>query len=155
MQQDIEIQLMILQKIMIHHFERGKDPKESMSIGVTKDLIHINGITVEFLIKGDLETNSKTIHSSDWKEFLEMWESGRWSSKKLIRILDLRGFYKIFTKVYVKQISIKKRFIDENKMDLSGNYIECELGGGEDLFVSLAGRIYKLKVRKIHDGWWI
>ena len=138
-------------------FERGIDPKESMRIGVSKDLIHVNGIQVSFSISRESQSNSKPVHSSDWKEFLEMWESGKWDSRKLIRILNLRGFRKRFTTIHINQISIKKRldFEEYTQAVFSGNYVECEMGEGEELFVSLAGKIYKLGAKKFHDGWWI
>ena len=58
------------------NFERGKDPKEAMGIGLSNDLIHPEKIIVKFRIDKNDDIDLKPIDSHYYTEFLQMWQAG-------------------------------------------------------------------------------
>ena len=107
------------------NFERGKDPKEAMRVGVASKIVHPEKIIVKFKINKDDKTDLKPIDSSDFTEFLEMWQNQRFSSWKLVTMLNLRGFLMALTMVRVVGVNIKLRFVDPEKrgsFNFNGNF---------------------------------
>jgi len=140
-------------------FERGKDPRHTMEIGLNSReyLIHVSAVSIVFRIGRFEKKHGKPVHSTDWKRFFQMWESGKWDNKWLTKMLGMKGFGWAFTKIHIDQISIKKRFIEEPMSipEMMGNYVLAKVGKGEEIYVSLAGRIYRLEGKEFEHGFWL
>lgn len=133
-------------------FERGTDPRHSMDIGIEKEILHPERIAIKFRINKEDSSNTKPIDRRDYAELLEMWAKGSFNSKRLIRILSLRGFWKAITTVTVEEINIKipfNRQNDDGDLTIFPNMISSKMGKGEKIFVRYGGKNYALPVKSV------
>ena len=136
------------------NFERGKDPKEAMGVGLSNDLIHPEKIVVKFRIDKNDDVDLKPIDSHYYTEFLQMWQTGNFRAKRLIKMLHLRGFWRALTLVRVVGVNVKVNFAKEDgTFDFAGNILETSIGEGKHIYISWRGKIYDIPVKEYSRSW--
>lgn len=140
-------------------FERYTDPKEALDIGLADRLIHMEKITATYRYRKfrrgwSNDTYSFEVPSANWTAFLEMWKSGTWDTKKLIKMFETQLCHKHRRGIQVEKVSLKLRFMDDQKFH-EGNYTVCEVGKGPKIYCSYMGKIYSIEVASHETSWWI
>lgn len=129
----------------MNNFERGKNPKEAMGVGLSKRKITPENIIIHFSINSEIESARQNLEIFNFGDFLRMWESGIINSEKLIKILNLNQFWKRIDQLRLEKVVIKIREFDQ--FDLAGNFIEYRIGEGETAVISFENKIYFIPVK--------
>lgn len=128
------------------NFERHIDPKISLGVGLHSIAIEPIRCSVKFQIDKDNEINHKPIDSQYMIEFLEMWEKGKFKNNSLLKILNLRGFFRGLTTIQISEIHLKL-----SDFDIGGNYVGSKPGSGKTIYVKYLGKLYILPVESHHQ----
>ena len=130
------------------NFERHLEPKDSMNVGLKAKAIEIYSCAVKFKIDKEEEENTKSIDVDDIESLLDMWQEDFFASRKMIKMLHLRGFWKRLTTIRVLEIHFRIK-IDPNDNGefpcIGGDRIGIVRGTGDKSLITWQKKFYELK----------
>lgn len=131
-------------------FERHKNPKDSMNVGLKTKALDIFSCSVKFRINKEDKENTQGIFPEDIIPFIEMWQKDLFPPKKIWRILNLRGFWKGLTSIQILEVHFRIKadpmHDEEGALLLGGDRIGIVRGKGDDIIIiSCQGKFYELE----------